>query len=152
MQNDALVLIQGDDLETSDLKKLGLKATVPRMKILEMLEQSDAGHFSADEIYKHLVDSGEEVGLATVYRVLTQFESAGIVVKHHFEGGQSVYELNHGSHHDHMLCVKCGHVEEFFDETIEERQRKIAEKAGFDMTDHTLYIYGICKSCQKKRK
>ena len=105
---------------------------------------------SADELYKLLVDSGEEVGLATVYRVLTQFESAGIVVKHNFESGQSVYELNHGSHHDHILCVKCDKVEEFIDETIEERQRKIAAKAGFTMTDHTLYIYGVCADCQKK--
>jgi len=137
-------------LESSDLKKLGLKATVPRMKILEMLEQSDSRHMSADELYKQLVETGEEVGLATVYRVLTQFESAGIVVKHHFESGQSVYELNHGSHHDHILCVKCGKVEEFIDETIEERQRNIAAKAGFTMTDHTLYIYGVCADCQKK--
>ena len=105
---------------------------------------------SADELFKLLVDTGEEVGLATVYRVLTQFESAGIVVKHNFEGDQSVYELNHGSHHDHILCVKCGKVEEFIDETIEERQRKIAAKAGFTMTDHTLYIYGVCADCQKK--
>jgi len=137
-------------LESSDLKKLGLKATVPRMKILEILEQNDSRHMSADELFKLLVDSGEEVGLATVYRVLTQFESAGIVVKHNFEGGQSVYELNQGNHHDHILCVKCGKVEEFIDETIEERQRKIAAQAGFTMTDHTLYIYGICADCQKK--
>ncbi len=136
-------------MESRDLKKAGLKATLPRIKILHMLEQSNARHLSAEDIYKALLDSGEDVGLATVYRVLTQFEAAGLVTRHHFEGGHSVFEVNEGKHHDHILCVKCGKIEEFMDEVIEERQRGIAKKAGYAMTDHSLYIYGICKNCQQ---
>lgn len=136
-------------MESRDLKKAGLKATLPRIKILHMLEQSNARHLSAEDIYKALLDSGEDVGLATVYRVLTQFEAAGLVSRHHFESGHSVFEVNEGKHHDHMLCVKCGKIEEFVDEVIEERQRAIAKKAGYAMTDHSLYIYGICKNCQQ---
>lgn len=136
-------------MESRDLKKAGLKATLPRIKILHMLEQSNARHLSAEDIYKALLDSGEDVGLATVYRVLTQFEAAGLVTRHHFEGGHSVFEVNEGKHHDHILCVKCGKIEEFMDEVIEERQRAIAKKAGYAMTDHSLYIYGICKNCQQ---
>lgn len=136
-------------MESRDLKKAGLKATLPRIKILHMLEQSQARHLSAEDIYKALLDSGEDVGLATVYRVLTQFEAAGLVSRHHFESGHSVFEVNEGKHHDHMLCVKCGKIEEFVDEVIEERQRAIAKKAGYAMTDHSLYIYGICKNCQQ---
>jgi Fur family ferric uptake transcriptional regulator len=104
---------------------------------------------SAEDIYRGLLEGGEDVGLATVYRVLTQFEAAGLVSKHNFEGGHSVYELNQGEHHDHILCVKCGKVDEFVDDLIEERQRAIAAEAGFSMTDHCLYIYGICAECQK---
>lgn len=133
---------------SNDLKQAGLKATHPRIKILEMMEVADDRHLSAEDIYKALLESGEDVGLATVYRVLTQFEDAGLVTRHHFEGGTSVFELNQGEHHDHILCVKCGKVEEFIDEVIEQRQRKIAEDAGFSMTDHALYIYGVCKDCQ----
>lgn len=136
-------------MESRDLKKAGLKATLPRIKILHMLEQSKARHLSAEDVYKALLDSGEDVGLATVYRVLTQFEAAGLVSRHHFESGHSVFEVNEGKHHDHMLCVKCGRIEEFVDEIIEERQRAIAKKAGYAMTDHSLYIYGICKNCQQ---
>ena len=136
-------------MESRDLKKVGLKATLPRIKILHMLEQSKARHLSAEDVYKALLDSGEDVGLATVYRVLTQFEAAGLVTRHHFESGHSVFEVNEGKHHDHMLCVKCGRIEEFVDEVIEERQRAIAKKAGYAMTDHSLYIYGICKNCQQ---
>lgn len=136
-------------MESQDLKKAGLKATLPRLKILHILETTDKRHLSAEDVYKSLLDSGEEVGLATVYRVLTQFESAGLVSRHHFEGGHSVFELNQGEHHDHILCVKCGRVDEFMDETIEQRQRAIAEEAGYDMTDHSLYIYGICAECRK---
>lgn len=139
-------------MESEDLKKAGLKATVPRLKILQMLESSEHRHFSADDVYNSMRDAGEDVGLATVYRVLTQFESAGLVIRHHFEGGQSVFELNQGHHHDHILCVKCGKLEEFIDETIEERQRLIAERAGFAMTDHNLCIYGICGECQARKK
>ena len=135
-------------MDNAELKKAGLKITLPRVKILSILESADSRHLSAEDVYKLLLDSGEEIGLATVYRVLTQFESAGLVTRHHFEGGHSVFELNAGEHHDHIVCVKCGKVEEFYDELIEQRQHAIAEKAGFDMTDHCLYIYGICKDCQ----
>ncbi|WP_303909321.1 ferric iron uptake transcriptional regulator [Thiohalomonas denitrificans] len=134
---------------SQDLKKAGLKATLPRIKILDILERSKSHHMSAEDVYKALLESGEDVGLATVYRVLTQFETADIVRRHHFEGGHSVFELNEGSHHDHILCVKCGKVEEFLDETIEERQQVIAEKLGFEITDHSLYIFGICADCKK---
>lgn len=107
---------------------------------------------SAEDVYRHLQEAGEDVGLATVYRVLTQFENAGLVTRHHFEGGHSVFELNQGSHHDHILCVKCGRVDEFVDEVIEARQDAIAERLGYSMTDHCLYIYGICAECQKEEK
>lgn len=135
---------------SQDLKEAGLKATLPRVKILEIMEAQENHHLSAEDIYKMLSEAGDDVGLATVYRVLTQFESAGLVTRHHFEGGTSVFELNQGEHHDHILCVKCGRVEEFVDEVIEQRQKIIAEQAGFSMTDHCLYIYGICKDCRKK--
>lgn len=135
-------------METQDLRKAGLKVTVPRMKILETLAKNENRHMSAEDLYKALLDAGEEIGLATVYRVLTQFENAGLVSRHHFEGGQSVFELDEGEHHDHILCVKCGRVDEFLDEVIEERQIHIAESRGYRMTDHSLYIYGICPDCQ----
>ena len=138
-------------MASQDLREAGLKATLPRVKILEIMEAAENRHLSAEDIYKILSEAGDDVGLATVYRVLTQFESAGLVTRHHFEGGTSVFELNQGGHHDHILCVKCGRVDEFVDEVIEQRQRAIAEKAGFSMTDHCLYIYGICEDCQKKR-
>ena len=136
-------------MESNDLKKAGLKVTLPRMKILEFLEGSHVRHQSAEEIYRALLDSGEEVGLATVYRVLTQFEAAGLVTRHHFEGGQAVFELSQSGHHDHIVCVICGKVEEFFDETIEAQQDKIAESKGYDVTDHSLTLYGRCGDCQK---
>jgi Fur family ferric uptake transcriptional regulator len=135
-------------VESQDLRKAGLKVTLPRVKILEILENAEHRHMSAEDLYKALLDSGEDIGLATVYRVLTQFESAGLVTRHHFEGGHSVFELNEGDHHDHILCVKCGRVDEFVDEVIEERQEHIASKAGYEMTDHSLYIYGICPDCR----
>lgn len=137
-------------MESRDLKNAGLKVTLPRVKILEMLENSTSKHQSAEDVYKALLDAGEEIGLATVYRVLTQFESAGIVKRHHFEEGHSVFELNRGAHHDHILCVKCGRVDEFVDETIEARQKAIAEDLGYEMTDHCLYMYGICSECRTK--
>lgn len=143
------IIETGSQAESRDLKSAGLKATLPRIKILQMLERSPARHLSAEDVYKSLLEGGEDVGLATVYRVLTQFESAGLVSRHHFEGGHSMFELNEGKHHDHILCVRCGKVEEFMDEMIEERQRAIAKKAGFSMTDHSLYIYGICAACQR---
>jgi Fur family ferric uptake transcriptional regulator len=131
--------------DSKDLKNAGLKATLPRLKILELFENSEQRHLSAEDIYKVMIGNGEDVGLATVYRVLTQFEQAGLLVRHHFESGKAVFELNHGSHHDHIVCIKCGRVEEFYDEEIEKRQKAAAEKHGFTMQDHSLTIYGVCK-------
>jgi len=139
-------------MDTQSLKKAGLKATLPRLKILDILESSEARHMTAEDVYKALLESGEDVGLATVYRVLTQFEQAGLITRHHFEGGQSVFELDQGKHHDHILCVKCGRVDEFLDPTIEERQKAIADRFGYTMTDHSLYIYGVCKACRGKEQ
>ncbi len=136
-------------MESHDLRKAGLKVTLPRMKILEVLESNPQRHMTAEDVYKKLLEAGEDIGLATVYRVLTQFEAAGLVTRHHFEGGQSIFELDEGGHHDHIVCIRCGRVDEFTDEVIEERQRAIAEKAGYEMTDHSLYIYGICADCRK---
>lgn len=133
--------------ESKQLKNAGLKITLPRLKVLHILEQSPNHHLSAEGVYKALLETGEDIGLATVYRVLTQFEAAGLVSRHNFEGGYSVFELCQGTHHDHLVCVKCGCVEEFVDEIIEQRQRKIAEHANFQMTDHALNIYGICPRC-----
>lgn len=134
-------------MESNDLKKAGLKVTLPRVKILELLESSDTRHHTAEDIYKALMESGEEVGLATVYRVLTQFEAAALVTRHHFESGQAVFELNQGSHHDHLVCVKCGRVDEFYDDIIEQQQKKIAADKGYAITDHNLILYGICSTC-----
>ncbi len=131
-------------MENVQIKKAGLKVTLPRVKILQLLEESDKRHVSAEDVYKMLIEKEEEIGLATVYRVLTQFESAGLVCRHHFEGGQSVFELNEGGHHDHIVCVKCGKVVEFIDEVIEQRQRDIADRHGFTIEDHALVIYGRC--------
>ncbi|HEV2332117.1 MAG TPA: ferric iron uptake transcriptional regulator [Gammaproteobacteria bacterium] len=138
--------------ESQELRNAGLKVTLPRLKILEILERSNPRHISAEDMYKALLESGEDIGLATVYRVLTQFETAGLVTRHHFEGGHSVFELNQGTHHDHILCVKCGRVDEFVDAEIEARQKKIASAKGYEMTDHSLYIYGVCSSCRKSMK
>lgn len=136
--------------EAVDLREAGLKVTQPRVKILELLETSHQRHMSAEEVFNMLRDSGEnKIGLATVYRVLTQFEAAGLVTRHHFEGGNSVFEIDRGTHHDHIVCVKCGRVDEFMDEMIELRQKEIAEKNGYQMTDHSLHIYGVCGECQK---
>jgi len=134
-------------MESNDLKKAGLKVTLPRVKILELLEKADTRHHTAEDIYKALLDSGEEVGLATVYRVLTQFEAAALVTRHHFESGQAVFELNQGSHHDHLVCVKCGRVDEFYDDIIEQQQNKIASEKGYSITDHNLILYGVCSNC-----
>lgn len=133
--------------ERFDLKKMGLKVTGPRLKILKILEENLDRHFSAEEIYRILLQSGEEIGLATVYRVLTQFETSGLVIRHHFEGGYSVFEINEGQHHDHLVCIRCGQVNEFQDEIIEERQRSVAAQHGFKITDHALTIYGLCPQC-----
>ena len=136
-------------MESNDLKKAGLKVTLPRMKILDLMESSSVRHQSAEDIYQALRDEGEEVGLATVYRVLTQFEAAGLVTRHHFEGGQAVFELNREGHHDHIVCVGCGKVEEFVDEIIEQQQEKIADQKGYAISDHSLILYGTCPDCQK---
>jgi len=138
-------------LESNDLRNVGLKVTLPRVKILEILEkQTDQRHLSAEQVYKILLSEDEEIGLATVYRVLTQFEAAGLVTRHHFEGGNSIFELNKGSHHDHIVCMKCGKVDEFTDAVIEKRQENIAEKLGYELTDHSLYLYGFCSQCKNK--
>lgn len=130
------------------LKEAGLKITIPRMRILDILEQSGKRHMSAEEVYHTLHEAHEDIGLATVYRVLTQFHEAGLVKRHNFEEGHAVFEINHGQHHDHLVCVKCGKVEEFIDDVIEQRQEQIAEKFGFQITDHNLNLYGICGECQ----
>ena len=128
-----------------DLKRAGLKATVPRLKILEILETSDTHHLSAEDVYRELLESGDDVGLATIYRVLTQFETAGLVTRHHFESGHAVFELERGHHHDHIVCVQCGKVEEFYDQTIEDRQKSVVARMGYEIQDHSLVLYGDCK-------
>jgi Fur family ferric uptake transcriptional regulator len=134
-------------MENSELRKAGLKVTVPRIKILQVLEQANPHHMSAEDVYKKMLESGEDVALATVYRVLTQFEEAQLVKRHNFEGGYSVFELMQEEHHDHLVCVKCRRVEEFIDPIIEQRQSQIAEQKRFKITDHSLTIYGICAAC-----
>jgi Fur family transcriptional regulator, ferric uptake regulator len=136
-------------VESQELRNAGLKVTLPRVKILEILERSNPRHMSAEDMYKALLESGDDIGLATVYRVLTQFEAAGLVTRHHFEGGHSVFELNQGDHQDHIVCVKCGRVDEFVDQEIEKRQKQVASAKGYEITDHSLYLYGICSSCRK---
>lgn len=138
--------------DPQNLKDIGLKATLPRLKILSLFEQSDIRHMSAEEIYRRLLQEGMEIGLATVYRVLTQFEQAGLLVRHHFEGNRAVYELNGGEHHDHLVCMQCGHVEEFNDPEIEKRQNKVAKERGFVIHDHSLQLYADCirENCPRK--
>jgi len=138
--------------DSADLKKAGLKATLPRLKILNILEAASVRHMTAEDVYKTLLGMGEEVGLATVYRVLTQFEAAGLVIRHNFEGGRSVFEINQGGHHDHMVCVECGKVFEFYDTAIEDRQHKVAEKSGFAVDSHSLYMYGVCLGMKRNGK
>lgn len=130
-----------------DLRNAGLKVTLPRVKILELLERSPVHHMSAEDVYKALLAAGEDVGLATVYRVLTQFEAAGIVERHHFEGGHSVFELKDSEHHDHIVCVDCGKVSEFHDDIIEQRQVEVATSLGYELTGHSLHLYGRCLRC-----
>ncbi len=138
--------------ELIQLKSAGLKSTLPRLKVLSLFESGNDRHLSAEDVYRKLLASGDDVGLATVYRVLNQFEQAGLLVKHHFEGDKSVFELNHGEHHDHIVCLQCGRVEEFYDATIELRQKKAAAERGFAVHDHSLYIYANCikPKCQYK--
>jgi Fur family transcriptional regulator, ferric uptake regulator len=137
-------------METHDLRNAGLKVTLPRVKILQILEnQATERHLTAEQVYKILLSEDEEIGLATVYRVLTQFEAAGLVTRHHFEGGNSVFELSDGDHHDHIMCIKCGKVDEFTDNIIESQQKKIADRLGYELTAHGLYLYGFCPQCKK---
>jgi Fur family ferric uptake transcriptional regulator len=131
-------------VEPSQLRRAGLKITVPRLKILEILASCQPRHLSAEDVYRRLLDSNEDIGLATVYRVLTQFETAGLVTRHHFEGGTAVFELDEGEHHDHIVCTDCGRVEEFSDDSIEDRQREIASRLGFEISDHSLTLHGRC--------
>lgn len=140
-------------MESQDLRNVGLKVTLPRMKILEILERQhqDGGHLSAEDVYKILLEEGEKIGLATVYRVLTQFEAAGLVRRHYFEGGNSVFELNRGGHHDHIVCLRCGRIDEFADEEIEKRQKGIAARLNYDLKDHSLILYGICARCRNHK-
>lgn len=134
---------------SQDLKDAGLKSTLPRLRILKILEDGQQRHFSAEDVYKSLLDANEDIAFATVYRVLTQFEDAGLVLRHNFEGGASVFELDRGEHHDHMVCIKCNTVTEFFDEQIEQRQKAVAQLYNFELQDHSLYLYGLCDKCQK---
>ena len=136
--------------QNKELKKAGLKITLPRLKILEILQAPANQHISAEDVYKILLEHDEEIGLATVYRVLNQFDDAGILNRHHFEGGKSVFEISHKEHHDHLVCLKCGKVIEFEDEVIEKHQEQIAERHKMTLTHHSLYLYGECKEeCQE---
>jgi Fur family ferric uptake transcriptional regulator len=127
-----------------DLKNAGLKATAPRLKIINLFESSKVRHLTAEDVYRMLLSEGLDIGLATVYRVLTQFEQAGLLVRHHFESGKAVFELNEGHHHDHLVCLQCGRVEEFYDADIEKRQNRIARDRGFEIREHALYLYAEC--------
>lgn len=142
-----------DNKNPAELKASGLKATQPRLKILEIFQQNPVRHLSAEDVYRLLIGDHMEIGLATVYRVLTQFEQAGLLTRNFFETGKAVYELNEGTHHDHIVCLNCGRVEEFHDDQIEKRQHAVARKHGFEMVDHTLALYGYCvPDCQKPKK
>ncbi len=137
-------------MKDANLKKAGLKVTLPRLKILQILEDAKEHHLSAEDVYRVLSAAGEDIGLATVYRVLTQFQEAGLVIRHNFEEEHAVFELDYGEHHDHLVCVKCGGVNEFTDNLIEKRLDEVGKETQFIITDHSLNIYGICVSCQKK--
>ncbi len=134
---------------TGDLHKAGLKTTLPRLKVLSVLEASDNRHMSAEDVYREVLKDSDPVGLATVYRVLAQFVEAGLVVRHQFEGDKSVFELNDAAHHDHMVCMKCGLVIEFVNREIESLQQKVAENHEFDLQDHSLTLYGLCSNCHE---
>ena len=136
--------------DRSDLKQAGLKTTKPRLRVLAVLEESRVRHMAAEDVYKILLDDGAPIGLATIYRVLTQFEDAGLVIRHNFEGERAVFELNDEEHHDHMVCVECGEVTEFVDQRIEQQQEKVARDHGFIIHDHALTLYGKCKNCAAK--
>lgn len=131
-------------MDNTDLKKAGLKVTLPRLRVLEILEKSPNRHMSAEDVYRAMLNAEEDTGLATIYRVLTQFEAAGLVVRHNFEGGHAVFELDSGQHHDHIVCTQCGKIVEFMDKMIEQRQVNIAKEHGFTVRDHSLVLYGKC--------
>lgn len=135
-------------VSTANLKSAGLKATLPRLKILELFQESAQRHLSAEDVYRLLLEHDADVGLATVYRVLTQFEQAGLLIRSQFEGGKAVFELDEGGHHDHMVCTQCGRVEEFVDDVIESRQKAVAERHGFELSDHAMALYGKCRDCK----
>ncbi len=137
--------------DPQSLKNMGLKATFPRLKILELFEKSTLRHMTAEDVYRMLLAENMDIGGATVYRVLTQFALAGLLERHFFESGKAVFEVNRGKHHDHLVCVECGKVEEFFDPEIEKRQNAVAEERGFTIQDHALYIYGRCAGCGEKK-
>lgn len=140
--------------DPQSLKNMGLKATVPRLKILELFEKSSLRHMTAEDVYRMLIAENMDIGLATVYRVLTQFEQAGLLERHFFESGKAVFEINRGSHHDHLVCIDCGRVEEFYDAEIERRQNSIAEERGFAIEEHALYLYARCTktNCPNREK
>jgi len=137
----------------TNLKTMGLKATLPRLRILSLFENTVTQHLSAEDVYRSLISEGEDIGLATVYRVLTQFEQAGVLKRHHFESGKAVFELNRGDHHDHLVCIQCGHVGEFYDEEIENRQMQIAKDRGFVIREHSLSLYVECikETCEYRK-
>ncbi len=135
-------------MDSEELRSAGLKVTAPRLKILGLLENAKDKHLTAEAIYRLLVEGGEVIGLATVYRALAQFEAAGLITRHHFEGGQTVFEMERGPHHDHIVCVRCGRVEEFLDTEIENRQTEIAKRLGFALSDHALTLYGTCSDAE----
>jgi Fur family transcriptional regulator, ferric uptake regulator len=140
--------------QADELKNSGLKATLPRIKVLEVFQKATQRHMSAEDVFRVLLNDGADVGLATVYRVLMQFEQAGILSRNHFESGKAVFELNEGKHHDHLVCVDCGRVEEFFDAEIEKRQKAVAQTRGFELQDHALALYAVCtkKNCPHRSK
>ena len=138
-------------MQDKELKKAGLKVTLPRLHILRVLEQNAERHMSAEDVYRCLLDAGEDIGLATVYRVLSQFRLSGLVEKHYFEEGHAIFEVDSGRHHDHIVCVRCGKIVEFVDEIIEQRQQEVAEQHGFNITDHSMVVYGQCRSSCKPR-
>src|SRR4051812_45862718 len=151
---DSLLPVSPAMTTPHNLKTIGLKATLPRLKILNLFENSDVRHLTAEDVYKLLLSENMEIGLATIYRVLTQFEQAGILIRHHFESGKAVFELNQGAHHDHLVCLQCGKVEEFVDAEIERRQTKIAKDRGFTIHEHSLQLYAECikPDCPNKPK
>lgn len=139
---------------SQNLKSIGLKATYPRLRILDLFQHTETRHLTAEDVYRLLISDGMDIGLATVYRVLTQFEQAGLLERHYFEAGKAVFELNEGGHHDHLVCLQCGAVEEFFDPEIEKRQERIAHERGFEVKEHALYLYANClrKNCPNAEK